>query len=82
MNKITLPDTGFVRIKDVLKHFPVSESHWWAGVKQGTYPQPIKLSPRVTVWKAEDIHALIDRYSQNFIEKQPAKTLNHGGDNE
>jgi prophage regulatory protein len=39
---------------------PVSKSEWWAGVKDGRYPQPIKLSARVTVWKASDILAFID----------------------
>ena len=38
---------------------PVSAATWWAGVKSGRYPKPLKLSPRVTVWKVEDIRALI-----------------------
>ena len=37
---------------------PVSRSHWWAGVKDGRYPQPIKLGPRITVWNASSIRAL------------------------
>ena len=28
---------------------------WWAGVKKGIFPKPIKLSPRVTVWLETDI---------------------------
>jgi len=50
-----------LRLKDVLKIIPVSKSAWWQGVKTGRYPSPVKLSPRVTVWKAEDIRSLIDR---------------------
>lgn len=42
------PETGFLRIKDVLKFIPVGKSTWWAGVKEGKYPQPVKLAPRVT----------------------------------
>jgi hypothetical protein len=38
---------------------PVKKSCWWAGVKSGRFPQPIKLGPRVTVWRVEDIRALI-----------------------
>ena len=38
---------------------PISLAGWWAGVKSGHYPQPIKLSPRVTVWRREDIMALL-----------------------
>ena len=39
---------------------PVCRATWYAGIKQGTYPAPIKLSPRVSVWRASDIYALID----------------------
>ncbi len=40
---------------------PVSRSTWWAGVKDGRYPRPIKLSERCTAWCVEDIRALIER---------------------
>lgn len=55
-----LPEGGLVRIKQVLKFVPVSRSHWWAGVKAGKYPKPIKLSERVTVWRVADIKDLVD----------------------
>lgn len=46
---------------------PVSKSTWWAGVKCNRYPKPYKsLGPRITVWRVEDIVALlqaIDRES-------------------
>lgn len=54
-----LPVTGFVRLPQVLSHIPVSRSTWWAGVKSGKYPAPIKLGENITAWKAEDIHKLI-----------------------
>jgi len=38
---------------------PVSKSHWWDGVRRGIYPAPLHLGPRVTVWRVEDIRALI-----------------------
>lgn len=56
-----LPQTGLLRIKQVLKFIPVSRSSWWAGVKSGKYPKPQKLGERTTVWRASDIHALINR---------------------
>jgi len=55
-----LPETGLLRIKQVLKFIPVSRSSWWAGVKSGRFPQSIKLSERVTVWRASDIRALVE----------------------
>lgn len=40
---------------------PVSRSTWWAGVKNGRFPRPVKLSERCTAWRVEDIRALIER---------------------
>ena len=57
-----IPEVGFMREKQILKVFPVSHSTWWIGVKSGKYPQPLKLSPKVTVWKAEDIRSLIESF--------------------
>jgi predicted DNA-binding transcriptional regulator AlpA len=59
----TLPETGFVRLKQILGPIgpiPVSKSTWWAGVKSGRYPKPVKLGRRITAWRAEDIRKLID----------------------
>lgn len=57
-----IPATGFVRIKAILKVLPFSASTWWDGCRTGRFPQPIKLGHRTTVWKAEDIHALIESF--------------------
>lgn len=58
--KVTLPETGFVRLPEILAVFPVGKTTWWEGVKSGRYPQGVKLSARVTAWRAEDIRALIE----------------------
>ena len=31
----------------------------WAGVKAGKYPRSVKLGPRTTAWRVEEILALI-----------------------
>ena len=62
MHNHTVPEIGFVRLPEILKVFPVSKSTWWAGVKDGKYPKPVKLSPKITAWKAEDIRELINQY--------------------
>ncbi len=54
-----LPETGFLRINEVLKYYPVGKSSWWQGVKDGKFPAPVKLSPRCTAWRVEDIRNLI-----------------------
>lgn len=60
---IELPQTGFIRLPLILDVIPISRSCWWEGVKSGRFPKSIKISSRVTVWRAEDIHALIKQYS-------------------
>lgn len=67
MNK--LPETGFLREKQILGDkkadppippiIPVCHSSWWNGIASGRYPKPVKLGPRTTVWRCEDIRALI-----------------------
>lgn len=54
-----LPETGFVRLPTVLKVYPIGKSTIWARVREGTFPQPVKLGPRTTAWRVEDIRALI-----------------------
>ena len=50
-----LPDTGFLRQPQVLSFVPISKSTLWRRVHARTFPEPVKLSERVTVWRAEDI---------------------------
>jgi predicted DNA-binding transcriptional regulator AlpA len=55
---------GFLRLRRILAPegpIPVSKSTWWAGVRDGRFPQPMKLGPRTTVWRAEHIHELLEK---------------------
>jgi len=52
---------GLLRLPQVLSLIPVSRSSWWKGIKEGRFPKPLKLSKRITVWKASDIRNLIER---------------------
>ena len=65
MNDIFQPSqpTGFLRIRQVLQIIPVSKSTWWAGVRTGRFPKPVKLSPGVTAWRAQDIHDYVRKQS-------------------
>lgn len=68
-NKYSLPETGYMRLSQIIGNpktnppippiIPISKSTWWAGVKSGLYPKPVKLGPRITVWHVEDIRRLI-----------------------
>ena len=50
---------SFLRLADVLKVIPVSRATWYAGVKSGRYPTPVKLGLRAVGWLKSDIEALI-----------------------
>ena len=39
---------------------PVSKQTWYNNVKKGLYPQPIRISERVTVYRASEIYNLRD----------------------
>ncbi len=62
LNNQSLPETGFLRLNQILNIIPVGKSTWWAGVKSGKYPKPVKLGIRTTAWKVEDIKQLIESY--------------------
>jgi len=55
----SIPTTGFLRLPQVLNIVPISKSAWWEGCKTGRFPKPVKLGPRTTAWKAEDIASLV-----------------------
>jgi prophage regulatory protein len=64
MPKFDFPETGLVRLASILAPagpIPVSRSTWWAGVKSGRFPKPVKLGPRTTAWRAEEIRPLFER---------------------
>jgi len=62
-----LPIEGFLRLKQIVGNkttpaiIPISKSSWWAGVKEGKFPQPIKFGKRTTVWRISDIRLLIEK---------------------
>ena len=63
-NTTELPATGFLRLRSIIAPrgpIPVSKSTWWAGIKDGRFPKPVKLGARITVWRVQDIRALIER---------------------
>jgi len=53
-------EVGFLRLNQVLQIIPVSKSAWWGGCKTGRFPAPVKLGPKTTAWKKEDIIKLSD----------------------
>ncbi|WP_310598002.1 helix-turn-helix transcriptional regulator [Aeromonas aquatica] len=50
-----LPREGFVRVGTLAKVLGIAVVTVWRWSANGKLPQPVKLSERVTVWRAEDI---------------------------
>lgn len=67
-----LPETGYLRLAQIVGKpatnddpgipalIPISRSSWFAGVRSGRFPKPLKLGPRTSVYRVEDIRALIE----------------------
>ncbi|RYG13434.1 MAG: AlpA family phage regulatory protein [Burkholderiales bacterium] len=68
-----LPETGYLRLKQVLTLIPVSRSTWWAGVRCGRYPKPTyALGERITAWSVEDIRALLSKVAVTKVDSERA----------
>ena len=55
-----LPRSGYVRASELLRFIPWGRSTLWAKCKAGAFPKPVKLSTRITAWRAEDVWAWIE----------------------
>ena len=65
----SLPAVGFLRLKQIIGNpkakppvpalIPVKKTCWYEGIKAGKFPKPVKISPHVSLWRIEEIMALI-----------------------
>lgn len=58
-----------LRLGEVLARFPVSRSAWYQGIKDGIYPQQVKLGPRSSAWRASDINTLISSVATKEVKQ-------------
>lgn len=54
-----MEEDRLLRLKEVLQYIPVGKSTWWAGVRSGRFPPPVRLGPRTTTWKFSAIMKLV-----------------------
>ena len=63
----TLPDSALIREAHLVQNrhvaapLPFSSSTLWRKVREGSFPKPLKLSPRVTAWRVGDVRAWINQ---------------------
>lgn len=65
--KHNLPEVGYLRLSQILSIIPISKSAWWEGCRSGLYPKPVKLGPRTTAWRVEDIRKLMERINKESL---------------
>ena len=59
-----LPSEGFIRVGTLAAILGVAVVTVWRWSANGYLPRPLKLSDRVTVWKAEEVRAWIQAHSE------------------
>lgn len=57
----SLPQEGFVTLRQILHFIPVSKPTWYKGMKKGLFPHPLKLG-RYCYWRVDDIRNLIENF--------------------
>lgn len=68
--QVTTSVKRLLRLHQVLARVPISRSSWWEGCRTGRFPQPIKIGPRTTVWRAEDIDAFIENLGKQGADNE------------
>ena len=67
MNFEQMPDSGLIKLKIIIGDpkkgiqgiYPVSAATWYAGIKAGKFPPPVKLGLRSVAWRVSDIKNLL-----------------------
>lgn len=58
-----IPRTGYLRQGQILGSIvPISATTLWRWVRLGKFPRPIKLSSKVTAWRAADIRTWMEAH--------------------
>jgi prophage regulatory protein len=50
----------FLRLPEVVRRVGISKSSVWLWIRQGRFPEPIRVGPRVTCWRLTEIDAWIE----------------------
>ncbi|HAD28204.1 MAG TPA: hypothetical protein DCF96_06010 [Rhodobacteraceae bacterium] len=58
-------EVRYLRINQVLKKIPVCKSTIWHWSKNGSFPSPHKLGPKISAWLEADIDAWLLAKGEN-----------------
>lgn len=66
----SIPHIGYLRLKQIVGDptakppipaiIPVGKSTWWKWVQEGKAPAPVKLGPRITMWRWAEIQRFVE----------------------
>lgn len=68
----TLGESNLLRIHDIIGDaakgieplIPIKRTAWYAGIKRGVFPKPVRIGPKIVAWRASDIRKLIEQPEQ------------------
>ena len=61
---LSTPSIALIRIPQILKIMPISESKFWLMVQKGEFPKPIKIG-RSSFWTVEQVQTFIGERMSN-----------------
>lgn len=70
-----MPHAGYIRQAGLLAILPISSATLWRWVANGTFPQPVKLSPRVTAWPVDAVQTWL---AASGDESSPRRVIRNG----
>jgi prophage regulatory protein len=59
----------FIRLPEVVRRVGISRSSVWLWVRQGRFPRPVRVGPRVTCWRESEV----DRWIAERVEAGGAR---------
>jgi prophage regulatory protein len=77
-----LPDSSFVRLNQLLSTavIPFSAATAWRRVREGKFPQPVRVSPQITAWRVGEIRQWLKCPGEFIAERAESKhTQGQGG---
>ena len=63
---VVMPSEGFVRLPVVIAVLGIGKTTFRRGIREGRFPKPVKIGPRSSAWRVEDIRATIAEISKQF----------------
>ena len=61
----------YIRLRELLTYVPMSASTVWRKVADESFPQPVRLSARITAWNMDDVYQWLREQAAQTSENFP-----------